>query len=127
MESKKALKLIDKILGDLDHAGIVTNTLIEDLKTLRPYAIEEEIPLVVKVIRYTYEHIEANDTFLVPIPDDEPIEVEEGKTVETIQSDFDSKDSLAYLISLMKDTKNKMNISDLRDYRDALLQYGKDN
>ena len=66
MENKKAIKLIDKILVDLDNTGINTDTLIEDLKELRSYALEEQIPLVVKVLRYTYEHIEKNDSFLIP-------------------------------------------------------------
>ncbi len=122
LENKKAIKLIDKILEDLDKTGINTSTLIEDLKELRTYALQEQIPLVVKVLRFTYEHIEENDSFLIPIPDDEPI----GDDIVAVSESAAVKDpveSLKYLISLMKSLKNKMNISDLKDYRDALMTY----
>ncbi len=121
LENKKANKLVDKIIEDLGKTGINSDTLIDDLKELRTYALEEQVPLVVKVLRYTYEHIEENDSFLIPIPDDEPIDE------ETTSSDNDTvKDpveSLKYLISLTKSLNNKMNISDLKDYRDALMAH----
>ncbi|WP_298539736.1 hypothetical protein [uncultured Aquimarina sp.] len=122
MENKKALKLIDKILTDLEKSGINTDTLIEDLKSLRSYALEQQVPLVVKVLRLTYEHIEENDSFLIPIPDDEPIEEqEEGNEAPVVNNeDVNPVESLMYLVSLFKDLKNKMNVMDLADYRDAL-------
>jgi len=123
LENKKALKLIDKILTDLEKSGINTNTLIEDLKELRAYALEQQVPLVVKVLRLTYEHIEENNTFLIPIPDDEPIEEgDEGEKeiVSEKSENVNPVESLVYLISLLKDLKNKMNLMDLSDYRDAL-------
>ncbi|MBP2832698.1 hypothetical protein J8281_10925 [Aquimarina sp. U1-2] len=117
MENKKAIKLVDKILEDLDKNGITMDTLIEDLKQLRAYALQEEIPLVVKVLRYTYEHIEENNSFLIPIPDDEPVdetsEITNEGTIEPVES-------LKYLISLTKSVNNKTNVADLREYRDAL-------
>ncbi|WP_299242003.1 hypothetical protein [uncultured Aquimarina sp.] len=122
MENKKALKLIDKILTDLEKSGINTDTLIEDLKSLRSYALEQQVPLVVKVLRLTYEHIEENDSFLIPIPDDEPIEEQEdGNEAPVVNNeDVNPVESLMYLVSLFKDLKNKMNVMDLADYRDAL-------
>lgn len=123
MENKKALKLIDKILADLDRSGIIINTLIEDLKELRTYALEEQIPLAVKVLRYTYEHVEENDTFLIPIPADDPIDEEdeeEGIDTPTSDEEVNPVESLSYMISLFKDLTNKMNVSDLKEYRDAL-------
>ena len=42
MVSKEGLKLIDKILTDIERNGIVTNTIVTDLQNLRPFAIEEE-------------------------------------------------------------------------------------
>ena len=121
MENKKANKLIDKILENLDKKGINTNTLIDDIKTLRVYALEEQVPLVVKVLRYTYEHIEENKTFLVPILNDEPIdEVDSEDENETIDSPVES---LKYLIALTRNLNNKGNISDLREYKELLLTY----
>ncbi|KAA1245981.1 hypothetical protein [Aquimarina sp. RZ0] len=119
MENKNALKLIDKILTDLEHSGINKDILIDDLKSLRSHALEEQIPLVVKVLRLTCEHIVENDTFLIPIPDDEPIEGNE--TSLSTDENVNPTESLMYLVSLFKDLKNKMNLMDLSDYRNALL------
>ncbi len=122
MENKKALKLIDKILTNLETSGINNDTLIEDLKDLRSYALEQQVPLVVKVLRLTYEHIEENNTFLIPIPDDDPITDEEGIVINNTDENSNPVESLMYLISLLKDLKNKMNLIDLGDYRNALLE-----
>lgn len=119
MENKQAIKLIDKILNNLDKTGVNTDALIGDIKALRAYALEEQIPLVVKVLRLTYEHIEANDSFLIPILGDEPID-EEGAV---IAADSNPIESLKYLISLIKNLSNKRNISDLKEYRDLLNAY----
>ncbi|EZH75819.1 hypothetical protein ATO12_03255 [Aquimarina atlantica] len=121
MENKKAIKLIDKILVDLEKTGINTDALIEDLKELRTYALEEQIPLVVKVLRFTYEHIEENNSFLIPIPDDEPID--EDNEISNNEEAKDPVASLKYLVSLTKSLKNRTNISDLKEYRDALMAY----
>ena len=124
MESKKAQKLIDKILSELDHAGIIINTVVDDLKELRTYALAQQTPLLVKVLRLTYEHILANKTFEIAIPDDEPIdENEEGEEEVAVATDQDPKESLHYLVSLFKDSDNKMNILDLKAYRDALNNF----
>ena len=117
MENKAALKLIDKILNDLDKTGINTDTLISDIKELRTYALEEQIPLVVKVLRLTYEHIEENGTFLIPmLADEEDDDVENHVVNEPVES-------LKYVIALIKNLKNKINVSDLKAYRDLLNQY----
>ena len=103
MENKAALKLIDKILNDLDKTGINTDTLISDIKELRTYALEEQIPLVVKVLRLTYEHIEENGTFLIPmLADEEDDDVENDVENEPVES-------LKYVIALIKNLNNKMN------------------
>ncbi|MDY8136209.1 hypothetical protein [Aquimarina sp. 2201CG5-10] len=121
MENKKALKLIDKIISNLDASGINTDSMIDDLKELRTYALEQQVPLVVKVLRLTYEHIEENDSFMIPIPDDEPIEDQEVATVS--ETTLDPVESLSYMLSLIKDLNNRMNISDLKDYRNALNEF----
>lgn len=109
-----------KILGDLDHAGIITNTVVEDLKELRIFAKQQQNPLATKVLRLAYEYIEQNDNFEIAIPDDEPIEDENGEVVSVIDEDINPKESLSYLVSLFKDLENKNNIIDLKVYRDKL-------
>ncbi|MDO5977628.1 hypothetical protein [Flavivirga spongiicola] len=121
MENKKAIKLIDKILGNLDKTGINTETLIDDIKELRTYALEEQVPLVVKVLRLTYEHIEEYSSFLIPILDDEPTDEDDDYIEE--KEDVSPVESLKYLIALIKNLNNKINISDLKEYRDLLMKY----
>ncbi len=120
MENKKAIKLIDKILINLDETGINTELLVSDIKELRTYALEEQVPLVVKVLRLTYEHIEEHNSFLIPILDDEP--VNEDDSIED-KGDVSPVESLKYLLSLIKNLKNNINISDLKEYKDLLINY----
>ncbi|WOD44235.1 hypothetical protein [Hwangdonia lutea] len=119
LENKNAILLIDKILKNLDETGFDTVTLIDDIKALRTFALEEQIPLVVKVLRLSYEHIEANNSFYIPIPNDDPIE--EEVAVET--TDATPVESFKYLISLIRNLNNKSNIADLKEYRDLLNGY----
>ncbi|WP_136479917.1 hypothetical protein [Cognatitamlana onchidii] len=120
MENKNAIKLIDKILKNIDKDGVSSDSVINSIKELRAYALEEQIPLVVKVLRLTYEHIESHGSFLIPVLDDEPIN-EEDNTAGT--NELAPEESLKYLISLMKNLNNKMNVMDLKEYRDLLNTY----
>lgn len=124
MKNPKALKLIDKIQRDLMRNGIIVNTIVEDLKQLRPFAVEEESPLLAKVIRLTYEHIAATNSFEIAIPDDEPIEENEEEANTTESS---PQESLDYLLSLMHDTSIKNNVIDLREYSCALTEYAEES
>jgi hypothetical protein len=132
MESIEGNKLIVKLQLDLAKKGINKEALIKDLKELRPFALEEQDPTLTKVIRLTYEHIEDNGTFNIPIPADEEI-VEEGKEnteeivaeapVRTVETDEERIESLDYLFSLMLDRKNSSNREEMFEYRDALKAY----
>ncbi len=125
MNNPKAQKLLDKIQRDLMRNGIVVNTIVSDLKELRPYAVEEEDPLLAKVIRLTYEHIENYQTFAVSIPEDEPVdELEDENESETSVT---PEESLDYLLSLMNDTSIKNNEMDLREYSRDLQEYEEEN
>ncbi|WP_029036856.1 hypothetical protein [Salinimicrobium xinjiangense] len=124
MENPKAQKLLNKIQRDLMRNGIITNTIVEDLKELRPYAVEEKNPLLAKVIRLTYEHIETYDTFDIPIPEDEPVE---GFEDELETTEADPKESLDYLLSLMSESRNKINALELREYSNNLTAYAEEN
>jgi len=125
LNNPKAQKLLDKIQRDLMRNGIVVNTIVSDLKELRPYAVEEEDPLLAKVIRLTYEHIENYQTFAVSIPEDEPVdELEDENESETSVT---PEESLDYLLSLMNDTSIKNNEMDLREYSRDLQEYEEEN
>ncbi|MFT7614384.1 MAG: hypothetical protein ACI9J3_003366 [Parvicellaceae bacterium] len=136
MKSSEALSIIDKMKKDLTKSGIVTETIVEDLKNLRPFAITEEDPSLTKVIRLAYEHITENGSFNIRIPE-EIEEVEETELEETlveeepeeepevVEMDFEEKrESLDYLLSIMTNCdENKMNREDLIGYRNALMEY----
>lgn len=130
MENIKAQKLLNKIQRDLMRNGIITNTIVEDLKELRKLVVEENIPLLAKVTRLTYEHISENDDFLIAIPDDEPVELDEnGEAVETEEEDqkesseeITGQESLEYMLSLMAEHSNKLNEMELREYVKALKE-----
>src|SRR5690606_26936780 len=104
--------------------GIIVNTMVADLKNLRPFAVEEEDPLLAKVIRLTYEHIDTYETLDIPIPDDEPIDENEEVSASP---DANPEESLDYLLSLMNDTSIKNNEMDLREYSRALQEYAEEN
>ncbi len=122
MENPSALKLINKMQLDLFKNGFDAETLIADLKKLREYALEEQNPTLVKAIRLTYEHLEENGAFLIPIPDDEPLEGEEG-TSGSAAGNENNMESLEYLLSLFSDLKHKNNLLDLKEYNKALLEF----
>ncbi|WP_116788945.1 hypothetical protein [Flavobacterium psychrotrophum] len=122
MENPSAQKLINKIQVDLFKNGFDADKLVADLKKLREYSLEENNPVLTKALRLTYEHIEANGAFLIPIPDDEPIEGEELVTDEQSGTE-NNLESLEYLFSLFTDLSHKTNLSDLREYNKALQAF----
>ncbi|HET7361030.1 MAG TPA: hypothetical protein VFI78_03770 [Salinimicrobium sp.] len=121
MENPKAKKLLKKIQDDLAQNGIITNTITQDLKELRPFAVEEKQPLLAKIIRLTFEHIEAYKTFDIPIPEDEPVEGFEEEA--QAEQETSPEESLQYLFSLIADSNNKLNKEELREYCNALVDY----
>jgi hypothetical protein len=133
MESIDGNKLIVKLQKGLAKDGLKMDALVKGLKELRPFALEEKDPTLTKVTRLTYEHIEANKTFNIPLPPEDAIapELAEGEEapeevemiLSTIESDDDRVESLDYLLSLMLDRKNDDNMQDMFAYRDALKEY----
>ena len=129
MENIKAQKLLNKIQRDLMRNGIITNTIVEDLKELRKLVVEENSPLLAKVTRLAYEHIAENDDFLIAIPDDEPVELDENgepveaeAEVEEPTEEITGQESLEYMLSLMAEHSNKLNEDELREYVKALKE-----
>ena len=113
------------MIDDVQNNGIITNTAVKDLKALRPYAIEEEKPLLAKIIRLTFEHIEEYETFAIDIPEEEPIEGHEEELEQGESSE--PAESLLYLLNLIAEPDNKSNRLDLRAYADALKEYEEEN
>ena len=101
MENPGAQKLINKVQVDLLKKGFNAETLIADLKKLLEYSLEEGNPVLTKAFRLTYDHLEENGAFLIPIPDVEP--VEEGAEVisDSNLSNENNLESVEYVLSLL--------------------------
>ena len=126
MESIEGRKLINKIQKGLIDSGLVVETVISDLKELRPFALEKKDPTLTKVIRLTYEHIENNEGFHIPVPADELVDDEGNETGEAVITEASSIESLDYLLSLFAKSDIPANREELKEYRDALLAYAED-
>ncbi|MCC4214557.1 hypothetical protein [Leeuwenhoekiella parthenopeia] len=126
MKNPKAQKLINKLIEEVELNGIITNTIVADLKDLRPFAVEEKRPLLAKTIRLTFEHIEEYQTFDIPIPEEEPIEGYE-ELLEDQENQSTPEESLLYLLNLIAEPENKANRLDLRAYVEALQEYAEEN
>ena len=111
MKHKEAQKAIDNIIAEINQKSIEPEIISEKLKNLRTYAVEEKSPVVAKALRLAYEHIEENESFIIPIPTDEPLEGEEDD-VQLITGD----ESLIYLLNLIKMSFNQINLQEIREY-----------
>lgn len=125
MVGKTALDIITKIQKDLKKNGFKIESMVADLKELRPYFIQTKDPTITKVCRLTYEHLEKFNTFNISIPAEEVVD-EEGNVVEQeYVPPADEKErieSFDYMLSLIINGKNKMNRTDIIQYRDLLIQ-----
>ncbi len=127
MVNKKAQELINKMQQSITDNGINVEQLVSDFKTLREFAIAEQIPRLVKCIRLTNEHLEEYEGFFIPQPEDELVD-EEGEVIGVVEAANDSDDeSLHYLLSIMSDAHNKMNYEELKEYNLALKDYAENN
>lgn len=124
MKNRKAIKLLNKLIDDVERNGIITNTIVADLQSLRPYAVEEQQPLLAKTIRLMFEHIEEHQKFDIPIPAEEPFEgLEEGEEIEVQEEESTPEESMLYVLNLIAEPDNKANQLDLRAYVKALQEY----
>ncbi|MBE15056.1 MAG: hypothetical protein ABNH00_08605 [Dokdonia sp.] len=119
LQDSRAVKLINKLISDVEQNGIITNTVVEDLKALRPYTITEELPLLAKATRLSAEHINEYGTFAIGMPEEESLEEEEA----TIPVEGEPKDSLHYFLCLIRDIDKSSNEEELRYYVNALNEY----
>lgn len=118
LENKKALKLIDSIVKALESDQIVSDEVIEMVKELRPFVVAENLPVVAKTLRLVSEHVEENEVFAIPIPQDEPlIDEETEEEIEPVNTEIiTGSESLLYLINLIKKSDNPENKAEIREY-----------
>lgn len=122
MENIELLKHINRIQQDLITKGIVVDKLVEDLKTLRTFFIEEKLPRIVKIVRLAYEHVENNKTFNISIPEDEGNDSEVELSIDELRVE-----SISYLLSLLQKPTQKLNAEDLDYYMNAFVSYSENH
>ncbi len=123
LTNTKYYKLIEKVKEEINNNGVST-AIVDDLKAMRVLVVAENQPLLAKVIRLTFQHIEKNGTFNVAIPEDEPIE---GFEEELTTSKINPVESLDYLLSNMSNISKKSNVADIREFvADLKEQAGED-
>lgn len=105
MQEKAANKLIEEIRKTTKKKGFDTEYLVGQLKELRKFALEEQDPTVVKVLRLAYEFMEENDAFMIGL---------EEFTPET------NEECVDFFLQLLVDSKNEMNREDIMEFRDVL-------
>jgi hypothetical protein len=88
MKTATANKKLDEIIASVEKKGIEAPKLVSDLKSLRELALQEQDPLVVKVLRLTYEFLEENKCFDVQAQYEEdeegneyPIDIEDNENL----------------------------------------------
>ena len=116
MKTGIANKKLDAIIEKVEKHGLTAPNLVEDLKDLRQNALFEQDPLVVKVLRLTYEFLDENNAFDIQAQFDED---EDGNEFPV---EIDDTENLLYLLNLLKNSDHKINRDEIKDYRTALKQ-----
>ena len=116
MKTPIANEKLDSILAKVEKKGAAAPKLIEDLKELRVIALEEGDPLVVKILRLTYEFIEDKKSFNVQA------QYEEDEEGNEYPLEIEDKENLLYLFSLLNDAEHKINRAEIKDYRTVIKE-----
>ena len=123
--SKETLESIEELRTFVQKNGIVKDEVVDKLLAIRPHFIENNQPLVTRVIRMTAEYIEHFGYFNLNLLAEEPEaeEDEDGEEIEaTIDEEIDMdgedsftemKDNFLYLLDLFAHPDNQMNKEEL--------------
>lgn len=114
MKTLRANQKLEQIIANVEKKGLEAPQLIEDLKELREMALLEQDPLVVKVLRLTYEFVQENECF------DVEAQYEEDEEGNEYPIEIDDKENLLYILNLLKNAEHKINREEIKDYRSAL-------
>jgi hypothetical protein len=114
MRTGLANQKLDAIISKVEQHGVSAPKLVDDLKDLRESALLEQDPLVVKVLRLTYEFLDENNAFGVEA------QYEEDEEGNEYPIEIDDKENLLYLLNLLKNAEHKINREEIKDYRTSL-------
>lgn len=122
--NKETLESIEELRVFVQKNGIVKDEVVDKLLAIRPHFIENNQPLVTRVIRMTAEYIEHFGYFNLNLLAEEPdTEDEEGEEIEAVveeeidmdgeDSFIEMKDNFLYLLDLFAHPDNQMNKDEL--------------
>jgi len=123
--SKETLESIEELRTFVQKNGIVKDEVVDKLLAIRPHFIENNQPLVTRVIRMTAEYIEHFGYFNLNLLAEEP-EAEDDEESEEVEATLDEeidmdgedsftemKDNFLYLLDLFAHPDNQMNKEEL--------------
>lgn len=116
MKTLAANKKLEEIIANVEKEGIKIESLTDELKELRKTALLEKDPLVVKVLRLTYEYLEEKKAF------DVQAQYEEDEEENEYPIEIEDQENLSYLLSLLLKADHKVNREEIKDYRTALKE-----
>jgi hypothetical protein len=114
MRTAIANKKLEAIISAVEKEGITYKGLVDDLKELREQALKEQDPLVVKVLRLSYEFLIDRKGF------DVQAQYEEDEEGNEYPLEIESQENFLYLLNLLKNAEHKINREEIKDYRTAL-------
>lgn len=97
MRNPKGNEILKQLIKEVESTGISTD-LITALQEARELAKSENDPLITRALRLLWQHLEANESFEVPLAEE----------IET------ATDNLIFFISLCVKSDNDLNRDELR-------------
>lgn len=114
MKLEAANEKLGKIIKKVEKDGLKAKNIVEDLKELREFALQEQDPLVTKVLRLSYEYINENNSFAVQA------QYEEDEEDNEYPIEIEDNENFLYLLNLLLRSDHKVNREEIKDYRSAL-------
>lgn len=121
--SKDTVALIEKLKSIVDKKGIIKDEVVELLTELRPHFIEQNEPLITRVIRLTAEYIDDRGTFDINLlaEEDEDGEIDEEIDMDSDDSFNEVKENFLYLLDLFAHPENSVNKQELQRIKTIYL------
>ena len=116
MKTGIANKKLEDVIAKVEKDGTTYKGIVDDLKELREQALKEQDPLVVKVLRLSYEYIQERESF------DVQAQYEEDEEGQEYPLEIEEKENLLYFLNLLKNADHKINREEIKDYRTSLKQ-----
>lgn len=116
MKTAIANKKLEAIIAKVEKEGVLYTGIVEDLKELREQALKEQDPLVVKVLRLSYEYLIDRESFNVQA------QFEEDEEGNEYPLEIEDQENFLYLLNLLKNADHKINREEIKDYRSSLKQ-----